>query len=202
MDNIVLVLVLIILILIICCVAIFIKNKKTVSQKYEQDHVKELLEITKKQQAYIATQIEQEKAEKQAKIEQREIKKEQLAKYKSRKEQILEDLHNLEDSIDAVGLDRIYKIPDSDGAPGIYILHNTTKDKYYVGQAKNCVKRIKQHFNVEDIAVDQLNGDKIEYKIINASILPNDYNINHLEKALIEDYNNNFASYNKTKGNL
>ena len=85
---------------------------------------------------------------------------------------------------------------------GIYVLYNETKNKYYVGQAKQLYSRIKKHFDIEPIAMDYYHGDTIKVKILNASELSADYRIDHIEKTGIEIFDASTVGYNKTTGNL
>ncbi|WP_416037851.1 GIY-YIG nuclease family protein [Lactococcus formosensis] len=53
---------------------------------------------------------------------------------------------------------------------GIYILHNYTKNRYYVGQGKNVNRRMLDHFtkskSKNSILKDYKQGDMFEYKQI------------------------------------
>lgn len=93
---------------------------------------------------------------------------------------------------------------------GVYIIHNKEKDKYYVGQSKDVMKRIKQHFNgtvpknsvfAEDYYTSQMeNKDNIfEYKIIRCETKDE---LDSLEKKLIYEYDSWNSGYNGTSGNI
>ena len=65
---------------------------------------------------------------------------------------------------------------------GIYILHNKTKDKYYVGQAQDLIKRVKSHFTGfgnGKIYHDYKNNNYFTIKLIGTKQL------NQLEKQTI-----------------
>lgn len=70
---------------------------------------------------------------------------------------------------------------------GVYILHNKTKNKHYVGQAGDILDRINQHFTGrgnEDIYIDYLQGDKWSIEL-HALDETNFSTLNALEKHLI-----------------
>lgn len=93
---------------------------------------------------------------------------------------------------------------------GVYVIHNKEKDKYYVGQSKDVMKRIKQHFNgtipkntifAEDYYTSQMeNRDNIfELKIIRCETKDE---LDSLEKKLIYEYDSWNSGYNGTSGNI
>lgn len=93
---------------------------------------------------------------------------------------------------------------------GVYVIHNKEKDKYYVGQSKDVMKRIKQHFNgttpqnpifAEDYYTSQIeNRDNIfEVKVIRCETKDE---LDSLEKKLIYDYDSFNNGYNRTSGNI
>lgn len=94
-----------------------------------------------------------------------------------------------------------------DNVKGIYIIHNTTKNKHYVGQSKNIGKRIfRQHFNaiendVKNIifAKDWYNNDDFKFKVIIYG--DKETNLDNLEKEYIFKYDAFNNGYNKTGGN-
>jgi len=148
------------------------------------------------------------KAEKQAKEDAEKIKeikradmKQKLETFKQTKEQLKENLKAKIATKDFKPLDNILKSGDKGGI-GIYILYNQTKDKYYVGQAKQLYKRVRDHFAVEQMARDQISGDVFQVKFLLASELGEDYRIDHIEKTGIEIFNSDKNGYNKTTGNL
>lgn len=86
---------------------------------------------------------------------------------------------------------------------GVYVIHNTTKDKYYVGQAKRLFFRINQHFSGTGNAyvfADYQYGDAFTIKIIPlASSGQSDLDL--LERQLISYYNAYTNGYNRNRGN-
>lgn len=86
---------------------------------------------------------------------------------------------------------------------GVYIIHNESKDMYYVGQAKRMFFRINQHFTGHgngDLYADYKYGDSFSIKIIN--LTDSGYSdLDLLEKDLIACYHAEEFGYNKTKGN-
>lgn len=86
---------------------------------------------------------------------------------------------------------------------GIYILHNETVDKYYVGQSITVIRRSAKHFmekGNEDIYEDYQAGEKWTVKLI---ALSNSgfKSINALEKHFIEYHSSTWNGYNRTIGN-
>ena len=127
--------------------------------------------------------------------------KQKLEVFKQTKEQLREKLARQIDAKQWRPLESVLKSADK-GGTGIYILFNETKGKYYVGQAKQLYKRVRDHFYVEDIAKDFLAGDKIQAKFLTANELDADYRLDHIEKTGIEIFAADKSGYNKTKGNL
>lgn len=87
--------------------------------------------------------------------------------------------------------------------PGVYILYNRTKNKYYVGQAKKLFFRINQHFMGHgngDVYADYKYGDDflIRWVPLEDSGFPN---LNSLEKHNILKYDAVSSGYNRTAGN-
>lgn len=93
---------------------------------------------------------------------------------------------------------------------GVYVIHNKEKDKYYVGQSKDVMKRIRQHFNgtipknsifAEDYYTSQMkNRDNIfELKITRCETKDE---LDSLEKKLIYEYDSWNNGYNRTSGNI
>jgi len=87
---------------------------------------------------------------------------------------------------------------------GIYIIWNKTKNKYYVGQSKNIMKRVmNQHFNKGDVkniifAKDWFNDDDFYWKYIECQTKDE---MDELEKSYIEEYNSFAKGYNSNSGN-
>jgi len=87
--------------------------------------------------------------------------------------------------------------------PGVYILHNKTKDLYYVGQGTKVLNRVYAHFTGRgngDVYADYKYGDKFTIRTI---ALKNSgfSNLNDLERYCISYYNAYYKGYNKTRGN-
>lgn len=86
---------------------------------------------------------------------------------------------------------------------GIYILHNETKDEYYVGQSVHVLTRVRQHFTGHgngDIYADWKYGDK--FTITLTKLVDSGYdNLNDLERDAIKAYDAYDKGYNRTGGN-
>ena len=92
---------------------------------------------------------------------------------------------------------------------GCYVIHNREKDKYYVGQSKDVLKRLKQHFKgtvphniifAEDYYSSTFENkeDLFEVKIIPCKTKDE---LDKTEKDLIEEYDAWISGYNGTSGN-
>ena len=97
--------------------------------------------------------------------------------------------------------------PDSDkcrNVTGVYILHNETQDRYYVGQSVKVFNRIIQHFNGKngnmDVLMDYLRGDHWNIQIIRLRDTIYD-NLDDLERYTIALYDAFESGYNGTRGN-
>ena len=86
---------------------------------------------------------------------------------------------------------------------GVYIIHNESQNKYYVGQAKKLFFIINQHFTGHgngDVYADYKYGDDFSIKMI--KLTDSGYSdLDLLEKDLIEKYHAKTLGYNKTSGN-
>lgn len=85
---------------------------------------------------------------------------------------------------------------------GVYILHNETKDKYYVGQAQKIFNRVNQHFTGKgngDIYADYKYGDKFTIRFIKLSE-SGFRSLDDLEHSAILTYNAYKKGYNKNRG--
>lgn len=82
---------------------------------------------------------------------------------------------------------------------GVYILHNQTKDMYYVGQAKRLFLRINQHFTGHgngDVYADYKYGDTFTVTLV--ELAGSGYSdLDLLEKDLIRLYHANETGYNR-----
>jgi len=150
---------------------------------------------------YIRNQQQREQATARAKDEKRDLMKQQLDTFKQTKQQLTMRLKSQIDAKTWKPLNEVLKSADKGGV-GIYILYNETQNKYYVGQAKQIYKRIRDHFVVEDIARDFMRGDKIHIKVMNANEFEASYRLDHIEKTAIEIFDADKSGYNKSTGNV
>ena len=92
---------------------------------------------------------------------------------------------------------------------GCYVIHNCENNKYYVGQSKDVIKRLHQHFKgtvpnniifAEDYysAPIEKRNDLFEVKIIECSTKDE---LDLTEKLLIDEYDAFHSGYNGTSGN-
>lgn len=86
---------------------------------------------------------------------------------------------------------------------GVYVLHNKTKDMYYVGQSIRVIDRVGQHLTGHgngDVYADFKYGDEFEVSAI--SLAESGYgSLNDLERDTITAYNAYGNGYNRTAGN-
>lgn len=86
---------------------------------------------------------------------------------------------------------------------GIYILHNKTKNKYYVGQSKTVLNRVNMHFTGKgngDVYFDYRAGDQFAIRMV--SLQNSGFaSLDDLERSAIARYNAYYNGYNKTRGN-
>ncbi len=86
---------------------------------------------------------------------------------------------------------------------GVYVLHNKTKDMYYVGQSVKVIDRIKQHLTGHgngDVYADFKYGD--EFEVSTVSLADSGYgSLNDLERDTIAAYDAYSNGYNRTAGN-
>lgn len=85
---------------------------------------------------------------------------------------------------------------------GVYILHNETKDKYYVGQAQKIFNRVNQHFTGKgngDVYADYKYGDKFTIRFIKLSE-SGFRSLDDLEHSAILKYDAYKKGYNKNRG--
>ena len=92
---------------------------------------------------------------------------------------------------------------------GCYLIHNRENDRYYVGQSKDVMKRLKQHFrgavpNNVIFAQDYYSSeyehkeDLFEVKIVPCSTKDE---LDWKEREYIRQYDANGSGYNSTSGN-
>ena len=92
---------------------------------------------------------------------------------------------------------------------GCYVIQNTEKLKYYVGQSKDVIKRLRQHFKgtvpkniifAEDYFSSSLTNKEELFRVKIIRLETKD-ELDDTERKLIEKYNANIDGYNSTKGN-
>lgn len=194
----VIVLTVLLLALVVFLIVLILKNRKDKKSKDLVEIKKENIEALAN---YVKAQHDIEEENKKIKELRKMELKQKLEVYKQTKDSLLDTLKDQFEKKDFIPLEKILNSSDKGGA-GIYILYNENKDKYYVGQAKQINKRIKDHFAIEDIAKDYLNNDVIKVKYLTLNELNDDYRLDHIEKAAIEAFNADKSGYNKTKGNV
>ena len=150
---------------------------------------------------YVKTQKDQAEQQLQLKELKRADQKAKLENFKQTRDLLKEQLGTLFGAKEWQPLERILKSADKGGV-GIYVLYNATKNKYYVGQAKQIYKRIRDHFAVEDIARDFLSGDEIKTMFLTTNELGDDYRMDHIERLGIEIFDAEKGGYNKKQGSI
>lgn len=90
-----------------------------------------------------------------------------------------------------------------DNVPGVYIIHNTTDDRYYVGQSVRLLQRLKHHLSGagnNHIYADYKAGKQFKVRAI--PLEGSEFsNLNDMERHYIKLYTANINGYNQTKGN-
>lgn len=87
---------------------------------------------------------------------------------------------------------------------GVYVLHNITKDIYYVGQAQNVINRVNMHFTGKgngDVYADYKYGDVFSIRMLALKNSGFD-NLNDLERHAIKAFDAYHSGYNKNRGNI
>lgn len=86
---------------------------------------------------------------------------------------------------------------------GVYVIHNKTKDMYYVGQSTRVVGRLIQHltgYGNGDVYADYKYGDDFELNVV--SLRESGYDsLDALERDTIAAYDAYDKGYNRTRGN-
>lgn len=94
------------------------------------------------------------------------------------------------------------KISNQSDFTGIYIIHNVTKDMYYVGQSKAVLKRVSAHFAGSgngDVYADLKYGDMFAVRAIPLS--GSGYaSLDDLKRDAIKVYDACGRGYNKNRG--
>ena len=86
---------------------------------------------------------------------------------------------------------------------GVYVIYNSSKQKYYVGQAKRLLFRVNQHFTGHgngDVYADYVYGDRFLISLM--PLADSDYtDIDAFEKDMIQKYHAYENGYNRQRGN-
>ncbi len=90
---------------------------------------------------------------------------------------------------------------------GVYIVRNIDKNKCYVGQSINVIKRLRTHFNgrsakggADDLNNALINGDRLE--IVFLELKGSSFrNLDDMESFFIHHFNSYYRGYNRTRGN-
>lgn len=86
---------------------------------------------------------------------------------------------------------------------GVYVLYNKNKRMYYVGQAKQILSRVNNHFTGKgngDVYADYKYGDRFSIRLV--PLRGSGFStLNSLERHLIGKYHAYEKGYNKTRGN-
>lgn len=198
MTNEIIITLVIIAILAAVFVAYFLfKSKKTrqsPTAEVDPENIRALAEFVRAQQQQTEQKLqlrELARADRAAKLEN----------FKQTREQLREKLRVQFGAKTWQPLAKILNTADKGGI-GIYVLFNATKNKYYVGQAKQIYKRIRDHFCVEDIARDFLCGDEIRATFLTANELDADYRMDHIERLGIEIFDAEKSGYNRKQGSV
>jgi predicted GIY-YIG superfamily endonuclease len=150
---------------------------------------------------FVKAQKDQAEAQAQLKSLAAADRKQKLEHFKQTQDQLRENLRAQFDKKTWTPLEKILSGTDKGGI-GIYVLYNETKNKYYVGQAKQIFKRIRDHFCIEDIARDFIAGDNITATFLTANELDADYRMDHVERLGIEIFDSEKNGYNKRQGSI
>ena len=98
---------------------------------------------------------------------------------------------------------KLRKKRDIPSFKGVYVLHNKSKHKYYVGQAVNVAGRVTSHFTGKgngDVYADWKYGNKFTITMIPLKG-SGKKDLNELERCAIKKYHAYSKGYNKTQGN-
>ena len=187
---------LILAVAVVAAVVVFfaLRKKSPRTTEVDPENIRALAEFVKAQQ-------QQTEQQQQAKELKRADQAAKLENFRQTREQLREKLRAQFDAKRWTPLSKILTSADKGGV-GIYVLFNATKNKYYVGQAKQIYKRIREHFFVEDIARDALFGDEIRAAYLTANELDADYRIDHIERLGIEIFDAEKSGYNRKQGSV
>lgn len=93
---------------------------------------------------------------------------------------------------------------DTADVSGVYIIHNRSQRKYYVGQAKHIVSRANSHFTGKGngrVYADYVHGDRFFIRFVSLKG-SGEKDLNSLERKYIKKYRARETGYNRTKGNF
>ena len=182
-----------------------IKNKKAIIDTIQNRIDTLLLENQKTNELIKIEQKEKEKKNYPIKKELRAIKEHYEEKI-NRVEKLTSNVFEVQESFDFIPLKNL-SLLEYKKITGVYIIKNNEKNKYYVGQSKDVLKRLKQHFKstipnniifAEDYFLSSNKDDLFSVKIIS---LKTKDELDNVEKQLIEEYDAFNNGYNKTNGN-
>ena len=129
-----------------------------------------------------------------------------IAFYISKKnyEKFMERLNTVTSGTEELSAEEFLQLGTARGfdPTGVYVIHNQTQDKYYVGQSKNVIARVRAHLSGRgngDLYADYKYGDQFGVMIIR--LIDSEYdNLDRLEHDMIiyfDAYNN---GYNRNHG--
>lgn len=186
------------------------RKRKENLKKYESQKIEKERRKLQKQSDILKRIDEQRRKELYQSIEKSEeqrLKKIQLRTQNN--ETVAEVLTNIE------GIGKIFQILSPDELytckvkdfTGVYIVYNTEQKKAYVGQSKNVMKRLRNHF----LGTGGNTGSEAFYKDYKSRVLFEIYTIklnesyfdslDELERNLITYYNSYSEGYNNNSGN-
>lgn len=97
-----------------------------------------------------------------------------------------------------------YNLSSQLDCPGVYVLYNRDKNKYYVGQSQHVLTRVNQHFTGHggngDVYADYKYHDYFEIRIVKFAG-SGFRTLNEMERQTIAAYHAYSRGYNKTRGN-
>lgn len=123
-----------------------------------------------------------------------------FSKFKERKKKIQSIRLRIKNN-HRLTIDEFYTISKNTKTSGVYVLFNENKNKYYVGQSKNIVHRVKNHIEGRGNAhlfADLKYGDIFYVHLI--EFTSEFRSLNEQEKYYINIYDSFNNGYNKTRG--
>lgn len=130
-----------------------------------------------------------------------------VARHKER-ERIKEELTNVYNNERKLTVDEFFKLYNDSkmiglnnaNQCGVYVLHNKTKNMYYIGQSVRVLSRVNQHFTGKgngDVYADYKYGSSFEITVISCK----QEELNKVERHYISIFNAYANGYNKNRGN-